>query len=230
MPGNFNLHIEVNGGKEFMKVLEEYKSWNKKQISEIINSKLYFITLQAMRNTKMADKSNIERKLKHPSRVNENIPLVNILVNKELSRKGKPLLSGSSARMSIAVEKYIKRAQSKTQFLRSGWLPSLKILNFYNKKGDISFTKRFAPKQPNGIKQYGKDKGSCTPARLNNVRAFGKISNDVGKGRQDSPTVTKLLLEGLNFGINAEIRSMRTYIERKYKEYHDKFNRRNTIP
>ena len=127
------------------------------------------------------------------------------------------------------VEKFIKRRASHVNFLRSGWLPAIKKLDFWNRKGDINFVKKFAPKKPVGIKQLGKDKGNVIPAIVNdNGRATGLISNSVGQGKQDSSTVHPILQAGLKEAIALEIKSMRIYVERKFKEKLDKVNKGRT--
>ena len=111
------------------------------------------------------------------------------------------------------------------RFLRSGWLPAIKKLDYWNRKGDsnsINFSKRFAPKKPQGIKQYGKDKGDVKPALLNTwgSNCRGSIFNFVGQGKQKSRTVNTILQTGLNAAVKDEIRSMRVYSQRKFNEQH----------
>ena len=199
-----NFSIDIQNEREFNKTFTEYMRWQKAQPSQIINSKLYFIALQAMRLTKAADKTNIAAKLMSPSNTNPEVPLVAILINHQLHAKNKKGLTGAA--MVQAMEKYVRKAQSKTQFLRSGWIPALKTLDFYNKKDseNLKFTKRYAPKRPEGVKQYGKDKGMAKYARLDQNRVYGSISNFVGKGKQASPTVVPILMAGLNAAVKAE--------------------------
>ena len=223
----FKIHAEVQGKKEFDRVMKDYLQFIKRQVSEIINAKLYFIALQIMKFTKKADANDILSKLRAPSRKYPDAPLESILINLELKRRGKRGLSGS--KMADAIGKFEKRAVSHIQFLRSGWLPAMKKLDFWNKRGDISFVKRFAPKQPTGIKQYGKEKGDAIYAKPNVQRTWGKIMNYIGQGKQESPTVEPLLRAGLNRGIMEEIKSMRFYIEKKLKEKFDKINNTKTI-
>lgn len=227
MSGNLiNFKIDDNL-KEFDKTFTEYLKWQKRQPAEIINAKLYFIALQAMRNTTTSDKGQIAVNLNAESNTYPKVPLVAILINSELGKKGKKGLTGQ--KMANAISKYIKRKQTHIGFLRSGWLPSIKLLDFWNKRGDIVFVRRFAPKKPEGVKQYGKDKGSAVYAKMDRAKTWGIISNAVGQGKQESKTVHPLILQGLIRGINMEIRSMRTYIERKYKEQFSKMNRTGKI-
>jgi hypothetical protein len=229
MANEAKITMKLEGMKEFHKVFDEYKTWNKREGADIINAKLYFIALQAMRATKAVDKSDIPKKLGVPSRVNPEIPLVAILVNKQLAAQHKKGLSGN--KMKLAIEKYIKRAQTRVGFLRAGWIPCIKKLDYWNKLGDISFIKRYAPKKPTGVKQYGKDKGDVLAAKVTTgTRSFGWIWNMVGMdNKQNSPTVDKILNDGLKEAIQSEISSMNKYIERKYTEQFQKLQKKDTF-
>jgi len=225
------LTISMNAvnEKEFNRTFDEYIKWNSRQPAEIINGKLYFVALQAMRKTKASDKGDIRNGLLAPSKTYADIPLAAILVNKQLGSKGKKGLTGQ--KMAEAMEKLIKKQQSKTQFLRSGWLPALKILDFWNKRNsdNLRFIKRFAPKKPEGVKIYGNEKGKAVYAKPDKIRTWGSITNFVGQGKQLTPTIKPLIQEGLNEGIAEEIRSMRTYIERKFREQFDKMRRTGRV-
>jgi hypothetical protein len=101
------------------------------------------------------------------------------------------------------------------------------MLDFWNKRGDIQFIKRFAPKKPDGVKEYGKTKGNIIPARLDMTRVKGTIFNLIGQGKQDTKRVHKLLQDGLDAGVRKEIASMMIYVERKINEYHARLETKN---
>lgn len=168
MSSLFNVRVSDNQ-KEFDKVFAEYMTWQKKQPSEIINGKLYFVALQAMGQTKTATKDGIRNKLMQPARITKNVPLAAILVNSKLGKAGKKGLTG--VKMAKAVDKLVRAQQSRTQFLRSGWIPALKTLDYWNKRNsdNLKFVKRFAPKKPMGVKEYGKPKGYCIYAKPESI-------------------------------------------------------------
>lgn len=215
--------------RQFDKTFGEYLAWNKRQPAEIVNAKLYFVALQAMNLTKIAEKQKILAELNAPSHVKPSKTLGEILLLRDLKRKGRMPKKGST--LAGKLEKYLKAKVSRIQFLRSGWLPSLKKLDFWNRRGDIKFVKRFESriKKPQGVKQYGKDKGGVIPARINEAKVRGTISNNIGVGKQDSPTVRPILTEGLSQAVSKEISSMRTYIERKFNEQHTGMKRKGQI-
>lgn len=209
--------------RQFDRVFADYLLYTKKQPAEIVNSKLYFIALQAMNLTKKAEAGDIRSALSVPSKVNPAMNLGMVLTFADAKRRGKPIKANT---MAARVEKFIKRRTQHIQFLRSGWIPALKLLDFWNKRGDIRFTRRFAPRQPQGVKAYGMVKGSARNARLNESRVRGWIENQIGQGKQASKTVKTILRDGLQKGIYKEIASMRQYIERKYNQKHDDMKRK----
>ena len=211
---------------DFNKQFEEYAKWNKRQASSIINQKLYFIALQAMNLTKTTEKSKIANELNAQSEKYPKISLGELLVLRNLRNNGKmPKRSATLTKnMANYVQRLINTRASHTQFLRSGWVGAVKKLDYWNRKDDISsqtFSKRFAPKKPQGLKQLGKLKGDAKPAlesQAGSSNCRGTIFNFIGEGKQDTKTINPILQEGLNKAVNAEIRSMRIYIERKFAE------------
>lgn len=213
--------------REFDRTMKEYIQWSRRQPAEIVNAKLYFIALQAMNQTKAATKQTVRSSLQESSRKYPKKTIGEILTYIQLRKKNK--FPRKSAGMAAQVEKFIKRRESHVQFLRSGWIPAMRKLNFWNKKGDITFVKSRAPKMPQGIKQFGIEKGSVLPARQNDVRAKGTIFNFIGKGPQASPTVQGILEDGLQKGVAAEIASMKSYIKDKVEKKHNEMKRKGQV-
>lgn len=212
---------------QFDKTMKEYIQWSRRQPSEIVNAKLYFIALQSMNTTKAATKQQVRGSLQQPSRKYPNRTLGEILTYIQLRQKGK--FPRKSATLATKVEKFIKRRENHIQFLRSGWIPAMKKLNFWNKRGDITFVKSKAPKQPKGIKQFGIDKGDVDPARENMLKARGTIFNFIGEGKQASPTVQGILADGLQKGVAAEVTSMKSYIKDKFEKKHKEMIRKGQV-
>lgn len=218
---DFKVEVDM---KRFDDVFKDYMYFSKKQPAEIVNAKLYFIALESMNLTKKADGNAIRSQLSKPSHKNPKLTLGQILAYADLKKRGK--MPKKSRTLAGKVEKFIKRRIHNIQFLRSGWIPAMKKLDFWNKRGDIRFVKRYAPKKPEGIKTYGKEKGSANPAALNESRVRGWIENWIGQGKQASKTVTNILRDGLQKGVNKEIASMRIYIEKKFNTKHDEMKRK----
>ena len=213
--------------REFDRTMKEYIQWSRRQPAEIVNAKLYFIALQAMNETKAATKQKVRSSLQEASRKYPQKTIGEILTYIQMRKKGK--FPRKSANLASQVEKFIKRRESHVQFLRSGWIPAMKKLNFWNRRGDITFVKSKAPKQPKGVKQFGVEKGSVLPARQNDVRAKGTIFNFIGEGKQASPTVQGILADGLQKGVTAEIASMKNYIKDKIEKKHNEMKRKGQV-
>jgi len=223
----------ANNIKEFNKMFEEYMQWSKKSIAEVINQKLYFVALQAMNMTKKADPSHIKNELMAPSKKYPDKTLGELLVIMQMRRKGKMPKRTKTLNKNMAkyVQRMINTRVNHIQFLRSGWLPAIRKLDYWNRKADndsITFSRRFAPKKPQGVKQFGKDKGDVRPARLGvyNSNCRGVILNYVGDvGDQRTSTVSPILQEGLNKAIYAEMwgpKGMQWYMEKKWNEKHQR--------
>jgi hypothetical protein len=217
----------TNNLKAFQATLLDYQNWNKRSMSEIVNQKLYFIALRAMQDTKTTTKQQITEELNQPSDKYPDKTLGEILTLKDLQKRGKMPKRGKTLAKNMAnyVQRFINKRASHTQFLRSGWIPAVKKLDYWNKKGDtnsITFSKRFAPKKPAGIKQFGKDKGDVKPAPLNSYGATcrGTIFNFIGQGKQKGNRTQEILQSGLDKAVAEEIHSMKMYMERKWQEEH----------
>lgn len=221
----FSSKVDTSG---FDSVFDDYLKWSKKQPAEIVNAKLYFIALNAMQTTKKADAGQIKAQLNAPSQKYPNKTLGEVLTLMDLRKRGKMPKRGKTLAKNMAayVEKFENKRVSRINFLRSGWLPAIKKLDFWNRKGDITFTRKFAPKRNLEVKQYGKDKGNVMPARLEGETVKGTISNDVGRGKQATRTVHDILQHGLDRAVLREINSMRIYIEKKFQAQHDKMRRK----
>jgi hypothetical protein len=218
MSGRTNIKIDISAMNKFNNTFKEYVKWSKKQPAEIINTKMFYVGRNAVNMTKTADKGKIRNELMADAKQYPGVPLEAILINRDLGRKCKKGLFGE--KMAKAVEKGLNKAVSRTNFLRAGWLPGIKKLDFMLKRGDITFIKRYAPKQITGVKQYGQDKGFATPAKEMTTKCWGEIYNCVGQGKQASKTVQKILQEGLNLALIAEMKSMQAYITKKFDAKH----------
>jgi hypothetical protein len=211
--------------KAFDKALDEYMQFTKRSVAEVINAKCWFIARNAILMTEKTPVSRIDSELSAPSREYAPAPLAAIIINSRQKKKGEKGLTGR--KMANAVRKMIAARHRAVNFLRSGWLPAVRILEQAVKRGDINFSKRYAPKKDSTVKQYGTDKGTAIWAKPNYERVYGQIENAVQGGRLANKTarVHTILTTGLQKAINAEIASMRTYVERKMNPEINKFNR-----
>ena len=77
-----------------------------------------------------------------------------------------------------------------------------------------------------GVKQFGPDRGRAKPATQRVWDSTGWIENSAidpkGKLSRTTGNPQRYATEGLQAGINAEVRSMRKYIEDKLQKLADK--------
>ena len=204
---------------QFEKAMSEYVKVNRRNMSDIVNAKLFFIARNAVNNTKKSDKAKIKNELMAPSKINPQVPLAAILVNKERKRNGFKGLNGSE--LKSAIKRFINRRISSIGFLKSGWLPAIRILeSVLRSSGGL----RGAPRLESGANQYqrGKDKGRALSAKPG-IRSFGLIENEIDA--HGSPEANAVMLRGLQRAINEETVSMNRYITDKIKKANENFNK-----
>ena len=229
------VNIKVND-KEFRQTLRQYIQVSRRTIPEIVNSKAYFIARRAIYETPKANKLAIGKSLsklllslkttakggkmvlKTVTRYGRlgqtsQVPLAALLVNWQRGQRGKPGLYGE--KMKAAVEHFILNRQRTIAFIRSGWLPAVKILAPF-----VKSKKGAAPNDPE-TKQHGRQKGGAVPAR-EGFRVAARIENAIAAGGKNAEhhgeAVNKYAIPALQRAFANEEASMRQYMEDKLKE------------
>lgn len=221
--------------RAFDKAFAEYMKFSKRDISEIVNTKAYYICRNAVLLTDTVDKNKIESELRASSDKFPGVPLAAILSAKAQKRErfskktGKRLKNKAGlygARMAAAVEKLVRVRKSRSNFLRSGWIPAIKELErFVPTKGGPSYPK---------VKIHGVPKGGGKGAPKDGVwKAVASIWNSVTGGtnmhnlaKSNDPAKVQAILEkGLQKAIAKEVASMKAYVEKKLQARANKFNR-----
>ena len=199
--------------REFDRTFKQYMSYSKRSFAEACNQHAYYIARDAVLLTTGADKNVIRAKMEGPSASYPSAPLVAILVNSQLGKQGKKGLTG--AKMTQAMERFIKKTQSHVNFVKSGWLPAIKILaSVVPKKG--------GSKIPRGTDKAGRNFGGATKATEATFSPIAWIWNSISPTRNKS-TVQKIVEEGAQKAMKMETNSMKIYIERKQQEASRKF-------
>ena len=219
-----NVRVDT---KAFDKAMAEYMQFTKKSVAEVINAKCFFIARNAVLFTEKTPPTKIDSELNAVSKEYPPAPLSVVIINSRQKKKGEKGLTGR--KMGRAVKKMIAARRKAINFLRSGWLPAIRILETAMKRGDIKFAKRYAPKNDSSVKQYGQDKGSAIWAKSNLERTFAQIENAVRGENKHSGTMSgrvhSILTSGLDKAVKAEIASIKIYVERKLNPEINKFNR-----
>lgn len=202
--------------REFDRAFEQYLELNtKRTVEDIANTTVYFVARNAVNTTIAATPEEIREDLMKPSAVAPNAPIAAILVQKQRQAKGKTKGSRKGlhgAAMAAAIEKLIKARINVRNFLRSGWIWSIKQIEPFIKQ------KSGAPRYER-VKIKGSPKGGGKVARVNSFwRATAEIWNSVQGGKTPSPRVLSLLMEGLQRAIDLEATSKMEYNARKMVE------------
>lgn len=202
--------------RNFDRALDEYMKFNKRNLSEVINTKLNFIARNATTTTKKVEPSKIDAELDAASRFHPHISVGQAIVNYKLKQSGKKTLH--DARLDSAVEKLKKQRHRTVGFLRSGWLPAIRILQKAMRGA------RGVPQMDRSIRIKANSLGTAKVAQPND-KCYGEIENFVQGGKGTSGNVKSILIRGLQLAMDKEVRSMQDYIEKKMNPEIDKFNR-----
>lgn len=197
---------------EFDKVFKEYMDYSDRTNTEACNQHAYYIARNAVLLTKGADKGVIQNVLSGPSRDYPDVPLAAILVNAQLGKAGEKGLSG--AKMASAVQKFIKKSKGHVNFLRSGWIPAIKLL-----EGLVA--KKRGSRIPRGTAKSGRTYGGATPARNGKFNPIATIWSSIEGSKKHgdkSDKVHALLEKGAQKAVDMETESMRKYIQGKQDE------------
>lgn len=209
-----SIKVDTSG---FNKAFSEYVKFNKRSMSEIVNTKALFIARGAVALTGASSKEQISDDLLKGSKVMPSAPVAAIIINTNRGKAGQPGLNGQ--RMATEVNKFVRMKQATRNFLRSGWIPAIKKLNPFvtSKKG--------APKMPSGVRSKGKDKGGAiTAPREGTWNATATIWNAVFGNNKTKGKATQLIQEGLQKSVDKETASMNQYVSNKLEEGITKFN------
>lgn len=215
---------------EFTRTMREYSRVCKSRtIPEIVNTKAYYIARRAIFETPKADANKIKGQLgkfvtalvankrgrmvkrrqvdlvqgsQHPA------PLAALIINARRGAKGLRGLYGAA--MEKAARAFLAARLRSVSFLKSGWLPAVKLLGqVIGKSGGPSMGQR--------PKQVGQPKGSAMPAR-SGFRVKATIINAAGGNKNNRGALLTFGEPALQRAIDAEQASMHQYIEDHLRE------------
>lgn len=211
------ITVNVDTSK-FDRAMAEYMKYTSRSLVDAVNSHAYYAARSATQTTHAADANKIKEDLQIASKKYPGAPLAAILVNRDLGKKGKRGLYGE--KMAKAVEKFIKVRVAHRNFLRSGWIPAIKLL------AGLVPQKTKAAKIPAGTDKKGRTFGGAKPARysssISNWNTIATVWNSAVGKDADAKSI-RYLEEGAQEAINREVESMRQYIQRKQEEAAHKF-------
>lgn len=224
--------------RQFDRVLGQYLRVSERAPAEIINRKAFFIARRAVVETPKANRAQFIKKLTAQQTVAEKLlgqkvrltktkgvlrgkmltqkvkgaPLAALIINARRARQGLPGLSG--AKMEEAINQLLAVRSKSVAFLKSGWLPAIRILEPHvgNKTG------QGAPRMDyRTAHQIGIAKGSAVPARPGwNVRAT--IENAASARRDKKEALIKYGQPALQRAFDFEAHSTSEEVGRRLCE------------
>jgi len=196
---------------KFDSVLNEYMKWTSRTLEEALNSKAYMIARKALWFTKKADREDIKsslRRLGLSSRGTES-PRGALIINAARAKQGLPGLHGRA--MAEAINALEAARLRSIGFLKSGWIPAIRILEGFAKD------KGGAAPRDSAARVYGQEKGAAYPATADKLSAV--IVNSVGtQGRDRNNVLERIGGPALDLAFYDEANSMQDYIEKKMNE------------
>ncbi len=205
---------------EFQRTLRRYREFSKRDLATIVNTKALFIARRALRETPKADKAKIAKELGRIIKTGKNAgklrlakgsqhdaPLAALIINKRLGT-GRGLRGEAMAK---TIRSFIASRMRSIAFLKSGWIPAIKALSPFAEL-------RGAPRQGPAPVQYGRPKGSGTPARGSTWNPKAIIENAAGDNKENRGALITYGGPALQAAVDAETASMKEYIGRKLTE------------
>jgi hypothetical protein len=208
--------------EQFDAALSECVAKSSRTATEVVNSHAYYIARKACWFTHKADKTEIQTSLgkfitskRHmTSRVanlaparDYDAPLAALIVNARRGEKGLPGLYG--AEMTRAIAAMLGARLRSIAFLKSGWLPAIRILEGY-----ATDKSKGAPTDRDAVVR-GQEKGSAIPA-IDGHEVVAKIINSaLAQGDEGGKALAKWGEAGLELAFYDETESMKQHLADK---------------
>lgn len=230
--------------REFRETLKQYRNHTKRDLATILNTKGFYIARGCARETPKADiaqmnaeigvqamalvrhqkgpragmhmRGNSARIYAQGSTV--NAPLLALIINARRGRAGQPGLYGAAMRQEMG--KVLTARARSIAFIKSGWLPAIKVLARYAEN------KTKAARPDPKAKQYGKSKGAAYPAIKDAWVQRTIIENSATTTRDKKQALYKYAWPTFQREWAKEIASMKSYIARKLQDGANKINAR----
>lgn len=223
--------------KKFDVILSNYLKHTSRSVVTAINTKAYFIARKAVWFTAKADSGKIKSslgKIVTVQRLNKkgnfvrkrelelvkservDAPLAALIINARLGRAKKGGFYGK--RMARAIRELLSARLRSVAFIKSGWIPAIKLL------APLA-DKRGVPGTDPAAKQIGIPKGSAIPANANSATIKAVIENNAAAKRDVKDALGKYGGRGLATAFEDEANSMLDYIMSHLKPPTDEANR-----
>lgn len=218
------VHLDTG---EFKRTMQQYKQFSRRNLSQALNTKLFYIGRRATVETpaypehvwaefqaavilRFSKRKGglVKTNQRSFNRMSGDVPRLAAIINARRRKAGKKGLEGPQ--MAEAMQKVFGARVRSVAYLKSGWLPGVEQLEPYADRGG-------RPPIDRRAKRYGRAKGGASVARPYWV-STAAIWNTAFSKRDHKEGFIKYGLPALQRAFDAEIASMKDYIERKMRE------------
>ncbi len=204
---------------QFNAVLIEEVKHTKRTVSQVLNTHAYFIARKALWYTHKADKSAISAQLSaRPNYGHGDTVAEAIMIARLKEAGGYYTMSGSE--FESAVRKFVGSRLRSVAFLKSGWIPAIRILETFTS------TKSGAAARDSEARVYGQEKGAAYPAVAGEVMTAKIVNDALAKGDEGGKALAKYGGAGLDTAFYDETQSMKEYTDRKLQEQFNEANKK----
>lgn len=222
----------------FDDTLARYMEVTSRSVTQVVNTKAWYIARKAIWFTEKADRGKIESSLGRMVMVNRltksgktvrrrqlelvqsertQAPLAALIINSRLGKKNLPGLYGRA--MDAAIRDLLSSRYRSIGFIKSGWLPSVQKLGPLADKGGA------APQIDTAARRFGLEKGYAEPAEPGWAPSAAIINEAVARHDAGGAALSRVGSKGLQMAFDDEAASMEDYIRRKLEPEAGEFNR-----
>jgi hypothetical protein len=210
--------------REFTATLRKYAELSRREPSDIVNKKALYIARGALRLTPKADKQVIKTELGRVIRRKTGartlvltkardypFSLAEAIIRARIYRKGGT--QPTAGEIGEKIEALINSRMRSIAFLKSGWIPAIKLL------GPLVKNLRGAPPLDRSAKEFGTPKGSAKAATPSTWKVRATLENAAaGEHGEHKDALLRLGGPALQQAFDNEERSMKEYIEERFRE------------
>jgi hypothetical protein len=230
---------------KFDDALLDYMKVTDKTLTEVLNTKAYYIARKALWFTKKADSGDIDKQLGHLVSVTHSVgarmtskkglslvsrtrsrngkdyeaPYAALIINKRRGRKGQKGLYG--AEMEQAIRDMLASRRRSIAFLKSGWIPAIRILESFAKDK----SKAGVPPGNDGAVSR-RDHGIAYVAQENAADKVVTIINAAHAQNDKKDALTLYGSRALQVAFDDEAASMEAHIAQKMSDPTDAANKK----
>ncbi len=217
----------------FDAALKEELKHTKRTFVQAINTHAYFIARKALWYTTKVPKGRPTAELEQPSGKRESVHLGVMILAKRFRNVGRwpewekeywgedqPGHGYEGAEWQAAIRNLILRRESSRAFLKSGWIPAIRILETFTD------SKSGAAPRDSEARVHGQEKGAAYPAVDGEVMVTKIINSALSKSDEGGKALAEIGGAGLATAFYDETQNIKEYIEKKLAEQFNAANKK----